>query len=275
MAIMQFKSKNSLISWALLYLIIGTIICVVNGVGVGGAILFIVINVFVMFLGLLLGSAFQNRGATVSKNKSTGIEKIRLTIKDGVIREANKFDAEEYTPFITSIKLHSVKCSFIVIDCYYEVLRRALSEDSRFNDLAADVVKFESLQSKIIDAFLGVAIGILLYKATEGTSYEVNKNGLKKILSIGSLTKEEQKNIYERAVDAVSIFKNNGLEYPMRYLGEAAVAFFGGTLKKGDIADPTYVMAADGAFSVGYNYTIVNEENVKTLAKAGLIQKGK
>lgn len=163
-----------------------------------------------------------------------------------------------------------------MVDYYYEALKasnNAFGSDShRFDDLGADVVERESLQNKIITNFFGAAFGIFLYKAIENNSYKVNKSALKKFLNNSRLTDGEQKALYERAVDALSAFKNNELEYPMNHLGKASVSFIGAELKKGDIADPPYVMAAKAAFLAGYNNMDVNEKIVEAVKQAHLIK---
>lgn len=275
MAVLRFKSKNSLISWVLLYLIIGTIICVANGAGVGGAILFIVINLVVVFFGVLPGSAFQNRGTATAKEKSTGLERIRLEVRGGIIRETNKMHTDEYIPTTSYIDLYPMQCAFVMVDCFYVALKKTIIDDSNFNDLAVGVAEHEALQNKIIDNFWGVSLGIYLYKAIENTSYEVNKSELKKALSVGKLTKEEQKRIYERAIDTISVFENDRLKYPIKYLGKSTMSFFGAELKRDDIADPTYVMAAKFAFLTGYQNTSIREKDVESLKEYGLIKKGK
>ena len=284
MAVIHFKSKNSMMFWVTLWTIVGLIYIIANG----GAsfpviILWIALVMFQPIL-ILLSSRSQsgNHKLTTSHkeyeaavNNSTGIEKLRLKIRSNSIELGSKLKRNNDDGVAFSIDLPIMEAYIHLADIFYTLLKEnceSYGSSELFDDLSDKITSNEKEEKIVSSRLFGIAFGIVLDIVAASENTKIKKTAAKNFVN-SCLLDEKHKEELLKMMTSYFSYKNSATKEDWALLEKMTYALVNADVKRdsNDIADPIIIMPLKTAITYIRDNTQIKDYYIKGFKEEGLI----
>ena len=210
--------------------------------------------------------------------RSTGLEKLRLLMRSySVFIGSLSSDDNAYVSLSASVDI----AQMYIADIFYGWLRKLyerLGSSNVFDKLAEEVSSKTSKDYAIRSRLSGIALGVVLFKASNMSEKRINESKLKQLIDSLKLDDEYKKELLKMTKTFIRFAKDEmfgfGTEGAMvsQDLGEMAYAALDTKTKKGHYADPAIATQMYAALTVAYKETPILNHVLKQIEEASLIE---
>lgn len=249
------------------------------GVAILGFIIIVFLVAIIIGIGSSVGRASNAREYTKTMRRSTGLEKIRLLVRDRAPVYTGKLKKSDGSSW-PNLSLPIATSHLLVADGYYEIMQDTFNKLGRadeFDEMAEAISTDFSQQETISARIFGIAFGISVAKAANMSNRKIKKTAVKKYLNSCNFDADYKKEIVKMATAYID-FEQDELfgahseaGFTSQDLGVMAYALINAKLGKNNYPDPTFSTAMNMAIAIAYKEAYVNDSLIKEFKDEGLI----
>ena len=207
-------------------------------------------------------------------DNSTGLEKIRLTVRKDAVRYSNLFQHDNNNESFLFLLTPMLKAQITISDIFFGQIQEILSKvKPELDEILSDTIQDNGGASKVSVRIFAIGFGIMLKKSADESKKKINQTNVKKYIATCKLNEEAKKEIGKYAIITIKhlngIFADSPMvSYEMSELVSGLLCY---KYEKENFADPVYLAALSSAMKVCYDRMNVNSY-ISDLRKANLIR---